>query len=386
MIETVHPGTLGSSEAAVTFWVQCYAHERYVEDSVRSALAQTGPAIEVLISDDASPDRTFDIARSIARGYRGPHRVILFRSAANRGMFAHVDEVVPHLGGRFVVWQSSDDVAAPDRATSLLSAAGAGSGAFSNHRLIDDEGRGGGLGLPADRPFSLDQKDFAEGRCFDFTYGGTLGFTRGVFDRFGPMPARTGGLEHVLAFRAALLGRIAYCRAPLVDRRRHAGSLTVGMGRRDRTGDPLAVHERRAAKRIGILANLCDLAGHAAARPEPGLVTALQDQRRKEAAALEQLKAFRAALQEAADPDAASWCHAARRHDPSALTLVGTCAPGINLLAYQGRYHAVPQAAGAIEPCSLRNGLHAGVVSAWTLAALKAVLVARGTAFELTER
>lgn len=388
MIEVVHAGDLGPGAPPTTFWIQCYAHERYVADSIRSALAQEGPPLDILISDDASPDRTFEIASAIARVYAGPHRVSLLRSTANRGMFGHVDEVVPYLGGGFIVWQSSDDVAAPDRAARLFEAASPPdvSAAWSNHRLIDGEGYEQGLGLLPGVPYSLDLADFADGRSFDFTFGGTLGFDRSVLDAFGPLPTRSAGLEHIFAFRAALLGRTVYLDAPLVDRRRHADSLTPGMSARDNADDPLAVHMRRLNKRIDILANLADLLHHPAGAEHAALAPRLAAQADHDKEALDALQRFRAALAAAVDPTAAEWQHAACRYDPPALALVGTCAPGVNLLAYEGRYHAVPQSVGRVEPCGLRCNAYPGVVSAWTLAELAAALAAQGTAFELAER
>lgn len=387
LIELVHAGDIGTDRPAITYWIQCYAHERYVAQSVGSALAQTGPALDILISDDASPDQTFAIAAGLARAYAGPHRVSLLRSEANRGMFGHVNEVMPHLQGGFIVWQSSDDVAAPERAARLFEAASAPglSGAWSNHRRIDDDSRDRGISLPLGQSYSLNLEDYAAGRCFDFTYGGTLGFTRDVFDRFGPLPARGGGLECMFGFRAALLGRMAYLPSPLMDRRRHAGSLTQGIGSRDRADDPLAVHERRLAKRIGIVAHMTEQMERFAGAVPATLAEGLAAQQRNDTEALQALRHFRARLAAAPDPQAAEWRHAARDFDPPALTLAGNCGPGLNLLAYEGRYHAVPQRLGAIEPCGLRNHAYPDVVGAWTLVELEAALAARGTAFELTQ-
>ncbi|NBY16877.1 MAG: glycosyltransferase family 2 protein, partial [Betaproteobacteria bacterium] len=48
----------------------------YVEQAARSILEQRGIApLEIVLSDDASTDATFDILRALADQYRGPHQV-----------------------------------------------------------------------------------------------------------------------------------------------------------------------------------------------------------------------------------------------------------------------------------------------------------------------
>lgn len=472
LIEVLHEGEFAPSDRPlVTFWVQCYAHERFVADSVRSALAQTHRPLEVVISDDASPDGTFRVAREVARAYAGPHRVVLLRSEQNRGIFEHANEVIPHLRGDFIVWQSSDDVADPERAAGLLSAAsvdgfaGAFSNhrvidhqgrdlgldlrghfvvrqpsddvaepervaalrdaadvedfadAFSNHRVIDDEGRDPCLGLPSHAAATLGVADYASGRFLDFTYGGTMGFVRDVLHRFGPLPSQFGarGLEHCFGLRIALLGGSGYVARPLVCRRRHDHSLTEGISAADRRADPLVVHEQRVVVRLMILTKLrshllgsdrhpcpmepvlraldpaeprsfaalrglAALQGFAASCMEripafrerrtraghDALSGALTRQVVVEAERLVQLRAFQTQRARATEADAAQFEHAGSSYDPPALHFVRELPGERNLLAFECMYHAVPRALGPIEPCRLRNHDYDGVISAFT--------------------
>lgn len=408
MIEILHPGEIASGDLPlVTFWVQCHGHERFVAESVRSALTQTHHSLEVVISDDASPDETFRIACEVARAHTGPHHVTLLRSEQNRGIFEHANEVIPRLRGRFIVWQSGDDVAESDRAAALLAAAGGPglAGAFSNHRVIDDEGRDLGLGLPPDVAATLGVAAYASGRFLDFTYGGTFGFLRDVLQRFGPLPAEFGGrgLEHCLGLRIALLGGSGYVARPLVCRRRHTHSVTEGISATDRMDDPLAVHERRVIVRLMILAMLrshllgrdghllgpeatpgwrdsVELHGVVARCVQPiralrerrarselrALGSALTGQLVVETERLVRIRAFQARRARATEANAAHVEHAGSRYDPPALHFVRELPAGRNLLAFECMYHAVPQSLGPIEPCRLRNGDYTGVVSAFT--------------------
>ena len=47
----------------ISICIPCYNSERYIRTTIESALAQTVPADEILISDDRSPDRSFEIVK-----------------------------------------------------------------------------------------------------------------------------------------------------------------------------------------------------------------------------------------------------------------------------------------------------------------------------------
>src|SRR6516225_1682010 len=93
----------------VTYRLQCYQHEAFVREAVVSVLAQTYRPLEIINSDDASSDRTFDIILETAREYRGPHRVVVYRSARNRNISGHASETFPLVNGEFFLWLSGDD-------------------------------------------------------------------------------------------------------------------------------------------------------------------------------------------------------------------------------------------------------------------------------------
>jgi glycosyltransferase involved in cell wall biosynthesis len=381
-IEVVCEGDIGRTGAPlVTHWVQCYKHERWVGAAVRSVLAQTYTPLEVFISDDASPDRTWDVAAPIARAYRGPHRVVLYRGVRNVDSFAHINDVWPHIRGEFVVWQSGDDVAEPDYVAVMTDVwrHSGGGGAWCNHTILDESGRDLGTHLPDHRSASLNPLDFSEGRFLDVAYGGVLGFARDAFERFGPMPRHlaTRGIEHQFALRAALSGGTSYIPRPLVHRRHHSGSLTDGVTAHDRSDDPLAVHSRRTTMRLRILTSLREALTRgdgSVSREYQDLSAALLRQTGVETRRWFALEAFRDRRAHAADPHAPEFAHSGVSCEPTSLTLIRKLPGALNLIAFECQYHAVPQAIRAIEPCGLRNGAYPGVVSAWSEVELLAAL------------
>ncbi|MCC6145618.1 MAG: glycosyltransferase [Candidatus Hydrogenedentes bacterium] len=67
-------------QATVAYYLPCYNVERYIERTLQSILGQCHPLHELLIVDDASPDRTVEIA--------GKYPVRILRHEVNRGLAA----------------------------------------------------------------------------------------------------------------------------------------------------------------------------------------------------------------------------------------------------------------------------------------------------------
>jgi len=74
------------AEPLVTFALFAYNQGKYIRQAVEGALAQTYENLEIIISDDASPDKTFEIMQELVRDYSGPHKIILNRNERNLGI------------------------------------------------------------------------------------------------------------------------------------------------------------------------------------------------------------------------------------------------------------------------------------------------------------
>lgn len=102
--------------------VPCYGYGHFLEECVDSVLAQEGVVVRVLILDDASPDRTAEVAAGLAAG---DGRVAFRRHAANRGHIATYNEGLAWASSEYTLLLDADDVLTPG---ALLRAA----------RLMDD--------------------------------------------------------------------------------------------------------------------------------------------------------------------------------------------------------------------------------------------------------
>ena len=76
---------LPQGRALVTFALFAYNQEKFIREAVEGAFSQTYEPLEIILSDDYSSDRTFEIIERMAAEYTGPHRVIVRYSRSCSG-------------------------------------------------------------------------------------------------------------------------------------------------------------------------------------------------------------------------------------------------------------------------------------------------------------
>ena len=91
--------------------VPVFNGERYLEDALYSILAQTYSNFEVIISDNASTDRT----QEICRDYQvQDHRIRYVRNEKNLGAARNFNRVFQLSSGEYFKWAAHDDLMDPD--------------------------------------------------------------------------------------------------------------------------------------------------------------------------------------------------------------------------------------------------------------------------------
>lgn len=235
----------GPAPFAATVLLMTWRDERFIDEALAAAVAQTVPC-EIIVSNDASDDATHARAEAFAAAYRGPHRLVVRRNVRNLGVAGHVNAVVPMASAPVLVMMAGDDVSGPDRVARLLAVFDAEPGVMaigSGFTAIDADGAPVALrmrGLPA--RFGIDH--FVDAGRLIGLLGASLALRREVFHAFGPL---RGPIEdNALSLRAALLGRCAWLDAPLLRYRQHAGSVSAGVFAR---GEDAAVAKRRRYER-----------------------------------------------------------------------------------------------------------------------------------------
>lgn len=90
----------------VSVGVPVFNGEAFLEDAIRSALAQSLDNLELILCDNASQDRTAEICSDYAA--RDP-RVRYFRNPRNLGAAANYNLAFSHARGRYFKWLAHDD-------------------------------------------------------------------------------------------------------------------------------------------------------------------------------------------------------------------------------------------------------------------------------------
>lgn len=106
---------MGQQRAIAMPWlsvlVPVYGVERYLEACVESVCAQADEGVEVMLLDDASSDRSGQIAAMLQA--RHPRHVQLLRHVRNRGIAATRNDLLAAAHGRHVWFLDSDDELQP---------------------------------------------------------------------------------------------------------------------------------------------------------------------------------------------------------------------------------------------------------------------------------
>lgn len=125
----------------VTVGIPVYNGENYLAEAIDSILAQSFGDFELLISDNASTDRTEAICREFAS--RDP-RIVYFRQPENLGAAHNYNFVFHNSHGEYFKWAAHDDLVDPqflELAVAALDLHPEVPLVFSKTRKIDEHGK-----------------------------------------------------------------------------------------------------------------------------------------------------------------------------------------------------------------------------------------------------
>ncbi|MEH1013939.1 glycosyltransferase family 2 protein [Micromonospora sp. CPCC 206060] len=143
----------------VSLGVPLYNAERYLECCLDALLAQDHPDFEIVISDNASTDRTWRICQEYAAR---DDRIRLYRNPRNLGGHVNYTRVVELARGELFKWVAYDDICLPGYVSACVAALDAAGPrtvlAYPRTLLIDGSGEPIGaypdrLGCPDPRPW-----------------------------------------------------------------------------------------------------------------------------------------------------------------------------------------------------------------------------------------
>jgi glycosyltransferase involved in cell wall biosynthesis len=223
----------------ISFVLISYNQEGFIREAVESALSQSYSPLEILIQDDCSSDRSFEIIQQMVAAYRGPHSVQCLRNPANLGIARNLNRAMELCRGRLIVVAAGDDISLPMRTEVIYRAwedsKRMATALFSCYTVISKDGAEQGLGgtrREADGPGTAWR---LEGELFRFlskrdpmVHGCSAAYSPDLLSCFGPV---WGDMEDVvLCFRTLAMGQLLYINQPLVKYRRHGENASFYQG------------------------------------------------------------------------------------------------------------------------------------------------------------
>ena len=208
------------SSPLISIVLCCYNGEDFIKEQIDSLVNQTYPNLEIIISDDASSDSTFQIIE----GYKTDRRVKLFSQSHNLGPSKNFEFAVRQSSGEFIAFSDQDDIWLPEKIEKLHGAIGDSFLIYCDSELVNEAGE------------KLNKK-ISELRNM-YTGSGTMGFVfsnivwghammidRKLLEFVLPIPA---GIPHDIwiAFKATALTGIKYLDLPLTLYRQHRSAST----------------------------------------------------------------------------------------------------------------------------------------------------------------
>ncbi|ACK68498.1 glycosyl transferase family 2 [Gloeothece citriformis PCC 7424] len=100
-----------SHSSLVSILIPTYQGEKFLSETLDSALSQTYPNLEIIISDDGSTDKTLDIAKSYQEKTSIPFTLLAHE---NMGMVNNWNNCIDKANGKYLKFLFQDDIIAPD--------------------------------------------------------------------------------------------------------------------------------------------------------------------------------------------------------------------------------------------------------------------------------
>ena len=214
----------------VSFVVLTYNQVHFVEDTLKGALSQDYPNLEIIVSDDGSKDGTFDAMQQYMEQHPSDKNVQFNRNETNLGLVPHLNYLMKnYVHGKIVVLAGGDDVSMPNRVKDSVELFNSNCNIMAvtgQAVIIDKDGNVQGdyrhynAGV-----YSLDDRYI---RSTSFMCGGMgVAFRKTeVWDEFGELHPLCPTEDSTIRFRALLHGQIAVSDSIFIKYRIHANNIS----------------------------------------------------------------------------------------------------------------------------------------------------------------
>jgi glycosyltransferase involved in cell wall biosynthesis len=200
----------------VTIGMPTYNGARFIREALDSLLAQDFSDFELIVSDNASTDRTEAICREYAAR---DSRVRYYRVERNEGAVWNFNRVFELARGKYFMWAADDDIRAPEYLAECLRVISEDEGVAIVHTFvetIDEDGsfiRVEDSDLAADSPSPRERsRKLLEHRFWTYAFYGLI--RAETLRASGPLGTYVW-FDYGMVYKLSLYGKIVQVRAPL---------------------------------------------------------------------------------------------------------------------------------------------------------------------------
>jgi glycosyltransferase involved in cell wall biosynthesis len=219
----------------LTFALFAYNQEEFIKEAIEGAFSQTYQPLQIILSDDNSTDRTFEIMTQVVRDYTGPHRIVLNQNRPNLGIGGHINRLMELADGKLIVVAAGDDISLPNRTERIYEVwRDSDMKCFSIHSAGRSINAAGEFLQRKSSPYF--RNDSGESRTqylsaviqeSQYVFGATHAWSSDCFEKFGPLMPGITCEDRAIPFRSVLLGEIGFIDEELVDWRAHESNLSA---------------------------------------------------------------------------------------------------------------------------------------------------------------
>lgn len=221
MFETrEEPGS--DSVCLVSIALATFNGEAFIREFLDSLASQSFQNFEIVVSDDASADRTVDIVQEYANRFR----IRLEINVSRIGVLRNFEKAISRCRGKYIALADQDDVWHPEKLSKLLDYISGFSLIHSDARVIDCNGR-----VIYDSLTAISQKPVLVNSISSLVMNGCVTGCTAMFDRrllsvLLPFPEGDYIHDRWISVCASGFGGIRYLDDRLIDYRQHGGNVS----------------------------------------------------------------------------------------------------------------------------------------------------------------
>lgn len=213
-----------------------YNQERFIEQSLKSLLEQDYSPLQIVISDDNSSDRTFQIISQIAEQYQGPHELIIHKNLVNLGIGGNRNKAIQLATGKLLATADGDDISVSNRISELVTAWNqlTPEPLLITTDAIDTTENGEILNIKHCDNFEkvIGPEDFIVKK--PLFWGCTNIYSRELINKFGGLNEGVGADDQIMILRALFLGKVYSLSKALVYHRQGGIGATKAITAKDK--------------------------------------------------------------------------------------------------------------------------------------------------------